>query len=107
VLADRGYHADWIRQFVREQGAWANAAPKKNRTSPINFSPDLYRLRFFNKIKQCWRIATRYDKLAANYLASSRLPRSRSGYGRRPQGGLMAHEKLFVTKNTGLVRAAN
>jgi hypothetical protein len=28
-------------------------------------------------------------------------------YGRRPQGGLMAHEKLFVTKNTGLVRAAN
>jgi hypothetical protein len=25
--------------------------------------------RFFNKIKQCCRIATRYDKLAANYLA--------------------------------------
>jgi len=25
--------------------------------------------RFFNKIKQCRRIATRYDKLAANYLA--------------------------------------
>ena len=24
---------------------------------------------FFNKIKQCRRIATRYDKLAANYLA--------------------------------------
>jgi transposase len=23
----------------------------------------------FNKIKQCRRIATRYDKLAANYLA--------------------------------------
>jgi transposase len=25
--------------------------------------------RFFNKIKQCRRIATRYDKLAVNYLA--------------------------------------
>jgi transposase len=25
--------------------------------------------RFFNKIKQCRRIATRYDKLPANYLA--------------------------------------
>ena len=25
--------------------------------------------RFFNKLKQCRRIATRYDKLAANYLA--------------------------------------
>ena len=78
VLADRGYDADWIRQFVREQGARANIPPKKNRTSPINFSPDLYRLRnlverFFNKIKQCRRIATRYDKLAANYLAFIRL----------------------------------
>jgi transposase len=25
--------------------------------------------RFFHKIKQCRRIATRHDKLAANYLA--------------------------------------
>jgi transposase len=29
--------------------------------------------RFFNKIKQCRRIATRYDKLAANYLAFVQL----------------------------------
>ncbi len=29
--------------------------------------------RFFNKIKQCRRIATRYDKLAANYLAFNKL----------------------------------
>jgi transposase len=41
--------------------------------------PDLYRARnrverFFNKIKQCRRVATRYDKLAANYLASIQLP---------------------------------
>ena len=27
----------------------------------------------FNKIKQCRRIATRYDKLAANYLAFIKL----------------------------------
>jgi len=26
--------------------------------------------RLFNKIKHCRRVATRYDKLAANYLAS-------------------------------------
>jgi transposase-like protein len=41
-------------------------------------SPHLYRARnlverFFNKIKQCRRIATRYDKLAANYLAFNKL----------------------------------
>jgi transposase len=45
---------------------------------PICFSPYLYRdrnlvERFFNKIKQCRRAATRYDKLAANYLAFVKL----------------------------------
>ena len=29
--------------------------------------------RFFNKIKQCRRVATRYDKLAATYLAFIKL----------------------------------
>jgi hypothetical protein len=29
--------------------------------------------RFFNKIKQCRRVATRYDKLAVNYLAFIQL----------------------------------
>jgi hypothetical protein len=29
--------------------------------------------RFFSKIKQCRRVATRYDKLAANYLALIKL----------------------------------
>jgi transposase len=43
-------------------------------TSRSASAPYLYRARnlierFFNKIKQCRRVATRYDKLAANYLA--------------------------------------
>jgi transposase len=29
--------------------------------------------RFFNKIEQCRRVATRYDKLAANYLSFIKL----------------------------------
>jgi transposase len=67
LLADRGYDADWIRELARQQGAWA-----------IYFSPYLYRARnlierFFNKIEQCRRVATRYDKLAANYLAFIKL----------------------------------
>jgi transposase len=46
--------------------------------STISFSPYLYRAwnlveRFFNKIKHCRRVATRYDKLAANDLAFFRL----------------------------------
>ncbi len=78
VLADRGYDADWIRALVNGQGAWANIPPKRNRRDPICFSPYLYRSRnhverYFNKIKQYRRIATRYDKLAANYLAFIKL----------------------------------
>ncbi len=78
LLADRGYDADWIREFAIQKGAWANIPPKRNREEPICFSPYLYRARnlverFFNKIKQCRRIATRYDKHAANYLAFVKL----------------------------------
>lgn len=78
VLADRGYDADWIRARVNEQGAWTNIPPKRTRQDPICFSPHLYRARnlierLFNKIKQCRRVTTRYDKLAANYLAFIKL----------------------------------
>jgi transposase len=78
LLADRGYDADWIRALASEQGAWANIPPKRNRKETICFSPYLYRARnlvghFFNRIKQCRRIATRYDKLAASYLAFVKL----------------------------------
>ena len=84
LLADRGYDADWIRALAAEGGVWANIPPRCNRSEPICFSPYLYRARnlverFFNKIKQCRRVATRYDKLAANYLPSSSLHQSGCG----------------------------
>jgi transposase len=77
LLADRGYDADWVRALSAYKGALANILPRCNRNEPICFSPYLYRSqlveRFFNKIKKCRRVATRYDKLAANYLAFVRL----------------------------------
>ena len=65
--------------------AWANIPPKANRKDPICFSPYLYKARnlverFFNRVKQFRRIATRYDKLAENYLAALKLVQSASGY---------------------------
>ena len=61
-----------------KKGAWANIPTKSNRNDPICFSPYIDRARnqverFFNRIKQCCRVATRYDKLAANYLAFVQL----------------------------------
>jgi transposase len=71
-------HDAAVQGAGRQQGAWANIPPKRNRKAPICFSPYLYRARnlierFFSKIKQCRRVATRYDKLAANYLAFVKL----------------------------------
>ena len=43
LIADRGYDTDWIRELARQQGAWANIPPKRNRKDPICFSPYLYR----------------------------------------------------------------
>jgi transposase len=74
LLADRGYDADWIRELAMKKGARANNPPKNNRNDPICFSRYLHRARnqvgrFFNRIKQCGRVATLYDRLAANHLA--------------------------------------
>ena len=78
VLADKAYDTNAIREMINGQGAWANIPPKSNRKDPICFSPYLYKARnlverFFNKIKHFRRIATRYDKLAANYMAMIKL----------------------------------
>jgi transposase len=71
VQERRTYDADRIGGLAMKKGAWANILPKSNRTDPICFSPYLYRARnrverFFNRIKQCRRVATRYDRLATN-----------------------------------------
>jgi transposase len=68
-LADKGYDANDLRQAVRDRNAWANIPPKANRNDPICFSKHLYKARnrvgrFFNKIKNFRRIATRFDKNA-------------------------------------------
>lgn len=78
LMADKGYDANALRALFGERGAWANIPPKSNRKDPICFSRHLYRdrnliERFFNKIKQFRRVATRYDKLAENFLASLKL----------------------------------
>jgi Transposase DDE domain len=73
----------WIRRALDQaacppaRSMGEHSAETKSQR-PICFSPYLYRAlylieRFFNKIKQCRRVATRYDKLAANYLAFIKL----------------------------------
>ncbi len=78
LLADRGYDSDALRAKIAGTGALANIRPLAHRTDPPAFSPRVYKYRnsierFFNKLKQFRRIATRYDKLGATFFAFIQL----------------------------------
>ena len=78
VLADKAYDAEWIREMIEAQDAVPIIPERRGAKTPHAFSRVLYRLRnrverFFNKLKQFRRIATRYEKLAANYLAMIKI----------------------------------
>ena len=82
VLADKAYDADWMRAYIEAQGAAPNIPDRSNRKERHCFSRARYRERnrierFFNRIKHFQRIATRYEKLAANYLAMIKLAATR------------------------------
>jgi transposase len=72
---DKGYDANAIRRQVEERGAAPNIPPKANRNWKNCFSPFLYRNRnaierMFCRLKDFRRVATRYDRNAANFLAT-------------------------------------
>lgn len=75
VMADRAYDTNAIRQQIEQQGAVPNIPPKRTRRWKHCFSPVLYRgrnaiERMFCRLKDFRRIATRYDKLATNFLSA-------------------------------------
>ena len=74
VLADRAYGAKTIRAYISEQGASYVIPPQSNVSDPWPVDWCLYKERhlvecFFQKLKWFRRIATRYDKLDASFLA--------------------------------------
>ncbi|WP_408901882.1 IS5 family transposase [Plastoroseomonas hellenica] len=75
VMADRAYDTNAVRQQIEQQGAVPNIPPKRTRRWKYYFSPVLYRgrnaiERMFCRLKDFRRIATRYDKLATNFLSA-------------------------------------
>lgn len=78
VIADKGYDLDAFVNTIRATRAKAVIPPRSNRKTKRRYSRVLYRTRniverFFNRIKHFRRVATRYDKLAGNYLALTSL----------------------------------
>jgi transposase len=77
LIADKAYDADPLRDTLAQREIAAVIPPKANRkTPPCDFvlycEPNLIE-RFFNKLKYFRAIATRYDKLARNFLAGVHL----------------------------------
>ena len=75
MLGDKAYDSAELRQKLDRRGTKPVIPNRSNRKRPFRFSKRLYKLRWriecaFNRLKDFRRIATRYDKLARNYLAS-------------------------------------
>ena len=78
MIADKGYDADGFVQTVTATGAEVVSPPRRNRNTLRSYDVHLYRERnaierFFCKLKQFRRVATRYDKLLANFMGFVKL----------------------------------
>ncbi len=75
VIGDKGYDADArVRAVLATAGKTAVIPPRRHRKRPVEYDPELYKERhhienFFSKLKDYRALATRYDKLARNYLS--------------------------------------
>jgi transposase len=80
LAADKGYSCRWIRAWLREHKIRAVIPRKSNELQDdrMQFDRDEYRRRSVVEccvgwLKECRRIATRFEKLAVNFLAMLKL----------------------------------
>ena len=78
TIADKGYDADHLCERIAQTGGEIVIPPKRNRSLKRPYDTELYKERniierFFNKLKQFRRVATRYDKLLANFMGFVKL----------------------------------
>ena len=78
LIGDKAYDADALIETLAGREITPVIPPKVNRKTKRDCDFALYRERnlierFFNKIKHYRAIATRYDKLARNFLAAVQL----------------------------------
>ena len=74
VAADKGYSSPPIRRYLKERKIGVVIPTKADEVPDPAFDREAYRdrnvvERLINRLKQWRRIATRYEKRAANYLA--------------------------------------
>ena len=75
LIADRGYDANSLRLTLRSIGTIPVIPGRRSRKRPIRHDERRYRDRWrieaaFCRLKDFRRVATRYDKLAVNFLSA-------------------------------------
>jgi transposase len=78
LVADRGYDANHLRRDLRADGTTPIIPGRRSRKRPIQHDQRRYRERWrieaaFCRLKDFRRVATRYDKLAANFASAVAL----------------------------------
>ena len=78
VTADKAYDSQKVRQQIKDEGALPVIPSRSNAAKKAYCPKRFYRRRhkienYFCRIKDWRRIATRYDKLARNFLAATAL----------------------------------
>jgi transposase len=78
VAADRAFDSDAIRDLLVGRDIAPCIPSTANRAEPIWYDTERYKERnkverLFNRLKQFRRVATRYDKLGATFLAVVQL----------------------------------
>lgn len=73
VIADKGYDSTAVVEQIEKQGAEAVIPSRKNRKEPRAYDREQYRdrnlaERFWRRVKEDRRVATRYEKTARNFL---------------------------------------
>jgi transposase len=74
VAGDKGYSYRRVRRYLRRRGIGAIIPTRRDQPRNPHFDRAAYRERnrverLINRLKQFRRVATRYEKRAANYLA--------------------------------------
>ena len=78
VVGDKGYDANALVALIHAVGAVAVIPPRSNRIEQRDYDRHLYKdrnlvERFFSRLKQFRRIATRYEKLNRNFISMIQL----------------------------------
>ncbi len=78
MVVGEGYDADALVALINAAGARAVIPPRSNRHQQRAYDRHIYKdrnlvERFFNRLKQFRRIATRHDKLANNFISPLNL----------------------------------